>query len=140
MAFLLRGLLSLLLGAAVGVGVYFLLHVEMVHEMVSEQFTLTDLRILVIAGVVAIVVGVDVSCHCFPEATAAPRNESPLGMFLHGFDRGVEKVTGGYAAILSRIITRRVMTIGVGGFVCVRHSCISTACYRPASFRWKTRE
>ena len=30
---------------------------------------------------------------------------------LHLFDRGVEKVTGGYAAILRRIVTRRVLTM-----------------------------
>ena len=33
------------------------------------------------------------------------------------FDRGVEKVTGGYAAILRRIVTRRALTMAVvGGF------------------------
>ena len=32
-------------------------------------------------------------------------------MLLHLFDRGVEKVTGGYAAILRRIVTRRVLTL-----------------------------
>ena len=33
------------------------------------------------------------------------------------FDRGVEKVTGGYAAILRRIVTRRTLTMAVvGGF------------------------
>ena len=33
------------------------------------------------------------------------------------FDRGVEKVTGGYAAILRRIVTRRMLTmVVVGGF------------------------
>ena len=32
-------------------------------------------------------------------------------MLLHLFDRGVEKVTGGYAAILRRIVTRRALTM-----------------------------
>ena len=30
------------------------------------------------------------------------KKRGPLGIFLHVFDRGVEKVTGGYAAILRR--------------------------------------
>ena len=38
--------------------------------------------------------------------------------FVRGpFDRAVEKVTGGYAAILRRIVTRRTLTLAVvGGF------------------------
>jgi hydrophobic/amphiphilic exporter-1 (mainly G- bacteria), HAE1 family len=34
----------------------------------------------------------------------------PLGIFLRLFDRGVERVTGGYAAVLRRIVTRRALT------------------------------
>ena len=37
----------------------------------------------------------------------------PLALFLHLFDRGVEKVTGGYAAVLRRIVTRRGLTMFV---------------------------
>ena len=44
-------------------------------------------------------------------------------MLLHLFDRGVEKVTGGYAAFLRPIVTRRALTMlviagfGVGIFL-----------------------
>ncbi len=34
-------------------------------------------------------------------------------ILLHLFDRGVEKVTGGYAALLRRIVTRRALTMFV---------------------------
>ncbi|MEZ6062104.1 MAG: efflux RND transporter permease subunit [Planctomycetaceae bacterium] len=36
-------------------------------------------------------------------------------MFLHAFDQGVEKVTAGYAAILGKIVTRRLFTLLVIG-------------------------
>ncbi len=35
----------------------------------------------------------------------------PLGLFLHGFNFAVERVTDLYAAILGRIVTRRLLTI-----------------------------
>jgi HAE1 family hydrophobic/amphiphilic exporter-1 len=41
----------------------------------------------------------------------------PLSLLLRAFDRCVEKVTGGYAAVLRRIVTRRMLTVAViGGF------------------------
>ena len=36
-----------------------------------------------------------------------------IALLLYFFDRGVEKVTGGYAAILRRIVTRRTLTLFV---------------------------
>ena len=40
-----------------------------------------------------------------------------LPLLRKPFDRAVEKVTGGYAAILRRIVTRRTLTMAVvGGF------------------------
>jgi HAE1 family hydrophobic/amphiphilic exporter-1 len=37
------------------------------------------------------------------------KSRGPLARLLHLFDRGVERVTGGYAAVLSRIVTRRAL-------------------------------
>ncbi len=34
-----------------------------------------------------------------------------FGIFLRLFDRGVEKVTGGYAAVLRRLVPRRLLTL-----------------------------
>lgn len=113
-SFLLRGLLCLALGTAVGVGFYHLLHVETVHEIVSEQFPLTDFRILFTAGIVAVLAVLSFRAM-FSGSDGTPKRNSPLGLFLRGFDRGVEKITGGYAAILSRIISRRFLTIAIVG-------------------------
>ncbi len=113
-AFILRGLLCLLLGIAVGIGTYFLLHVEIVHEVLSEQMALTDTRLQMISVIVAVLAGFSFRA-AFSGFEDSPKKRSPIGMFLYVFDRGVEKVTGGYAAVVRRIITRRVLTIAVIG-------------------------
>ncbi|WP_286763594.1 MULTISPECIES: efflux RND transporter permease subunit [Rhodopirellula] len=113
-AFALRGLLSLLLGAVVGIGTYFLLHVEIVHEVLSEQIELSDTRIQIVAGVVAVLAAFSFRAS-LSGFDGNPKRRSPIGIFLHVFDRAVEKVTLGYAGILRRIITRRVLTMAVIG-------------------------
>ncbi|MAX39758.1 efflux RND transporter permease subunit [Gimesia sp.] len=110
----LRGLLSVLLGLAVGAGVYFLLHNELIHEVISEQVALNGTRVQIIASIVAVLAILSFRA-AFSGSDGSQKKRSPLGIFLHLFDRGVEKVTGGYAAILGLIITRRVLTIVVIG-------------------------
>lgn len=113
-AVFLRGLLCLLLGAAVGVGVYFLLHVEIVHEVLSEQVELTDRRIEMVAGLIAVLAAFSFRA-AFSGSDGSAKKRSPLGMFLHIFDRGVEKLTLGYASVVGLLITRRILTIIVIG-------------------------
>ncbi len=55
--------------------------------------------------------GPDAHAGPLRDAPQAPRPRSgewrgPLAIFLHLFDRGVEKITGGYAGIVRRIVTR----------------------------------
>ncbi|MDZ4683994.1 MAG: efflux RND transporter permease subunit [Planctomycetaceae bacterium] len=109
-AFVARGLLSVLLGLGVGVAVYYLLHVEFVRELVSEQLPLTETRSAILSGVVALLAMLTFRAW-FSGSDGSEKKRGPLGLFLHLFDRGVEKVTGAYAAILGRIITRRVLTL-----------------------------
>ncbi|SMP73081.1 hydrophobe/amphiphile efflux-1 (HAE1) family protein [Neorhodopirellula lusitana] len=106
-----RGVLSIVLGLCVGVGFYFLLHNEFVHELVNEQFPLTQTRVYVMSGIVA-VMGMFTFRSMFSGSEEGEKKvRGPLGIFLHAFDRGVEKVTGGYAAVLTRIVTFRMLTM-----------------------------
>ena len=117
-AFVLRSILCVLLGLAVGAGFYFLLHIEIVHEVVSEQLPLTDTKVWMIVGVIALLAMFSFRA-ALSGSDGSEKKRGPLGIFLHLFDRGVEKVTGGYAGILRLIITRRVLTmlvIGVFGY------------------------
>ncbi len=112
----LREMLSLLLSLGVGIGFYELLHIEIVHELVSEQLPLTEARVWIIAGIVVLLSYFSFRA-AFSGSDGGKKKRGPLGIFLHIFDRGVEKVTGGYARILGVIITRRILTLVlIGGF------------------------
>ncbi|QDS88391.1 Efflux pump membrane transporter BepE [Rosistilla ulvae] len=116
-AFLIRGFLCTLLGLCVGTGLYALLHNHFVHELISEQIELTPIRTWILVGGVALL-SIFSFRAMFSGSDGSEKKRGPLGIFLHLFDRGVEHVTGGYAAILRRIIPRRILTMGVvGGFV-----------------------
>ncbi len=109
-----RGLLCIVLGLGVGAGVYYLLHVDLVHELVNEQVSLTETRSKVVAGVFALLALLNFRA-VVSGSDGSEKKSGPLGMFLHVFDRGVEKITGGYAGILGLIITRRVLTMLIIG-------------------------
>jgi len=98
------------LGAALfAAGTYYALHDEFVHELVSEQIELTDIKIWVIAAVVAVLAGFSLRATFSDEG--GPERRGPVGAFLKLFDRGVERVIGGYAAVVRRIISRRLLTV-----------------------------
>ncbi len=113
----LRFMVAVLLGLSAGVGVFFLLHVEFVHALVSEQVALTETRSMVVGGVMAVLFMLTFRSVLSGSEPNETKIRGPLGMFLHLFDRGVVKITGGYAAILRRIATRRLLTmVVIGGF------------------------
>ena len=102
--------LSTVLGLVVATGIYFMLHNEIVHELVSEQLELTKVNIWIITALVAILAFFSFRAS-LSNTGDGERKRGPIGAFTHLFDRGVEKVTAIYAAIVSRIIKRRVLTI-----------------------------
>jgi len=73
-----------------------------------RQFGITMATSIVLSGVVALTL-TPVLCAMIlkPHNPNRRKWRSPLAILLHLFDRGVEKVIGGYAAILRRIVTRR---------------------------------
>ena len=78
-----------------------------------RQFGLTMAMSIVLSGVVALTL-TPVLCAMLLKPHAAHVGfRGPLALFLHLFDRGVERVTGGYAAVLRRIVTRRMLTMSV---------------------------
>jgi multidrug efflux pump subunit AcrB len=124
----LRGLTVVLLGLAAGYGIYCLLHVEIIHELLSEQITLTDLaaeegsapklhiREIVISSIMAVLFILSFRAMLSGSEPGEEKKRGPLGIFLHWFNRGVDLVTGGFVAIVSRVITRRLLTMLVIGF------------------------
>jgi HAE1 family hydrophobic/amphiphilic exporter-1 len=76
-----------------------------------RQFAITMATSIVLSGVVALTLTPVLCAMILKHGTGQVKRRGPLGMLLHLFDRGVEKVTGGYAAVLRRVVTRRALTL-----------------------------
>ncbi|PQO33613.1 efflux RND transporter permease subunit [Blastopirellula marina] len=114
-AFVLRGLLAIVLGVAAGYGVYEVLHIEIVHEVISEQFTLTPTRMIVIGSLMAVLFTFSFRAALSGSEPGETKKRGPIGSFLHVFDRGVEAVTAGYTRLVGLVVTRRILTMAVIG-------------------------
>ena len=114
LAIVLRAILVTILGLAAGAICYGLLHIELVHEVLSEQLELTPERVWIISGIVA-VVGILTFAANFSGSKGGKVYKGPIGIFLHWFDRGVEGVTSIFGAIVDKIIVLRVLTLVVIG-------------------------
>ncbi len=79
-----------------------------------RQFGITMATSIILSGVVALTL-TPVLCAMILKPHTGAKKRGPLGMVLHLFDRGVEKVTGGYAALLRPIVTQRLLTLLVIG-------------------------
>jgi HAE1 family hydrophobic/amphiphilic exporter-1 len=76
-----------------------------------RQFAITMATSIVLSGVVALTLTPVLCAMLLKPVPAHGKKGGPLMRLLHVFDRGVEKATGGYAAILRRIVTRRGLTM-----------------------------
>ena len=76
-----------------------------------RQFGITMATSIVLSGVVALTLTPVLCAMILKPHTPGKKKRGPLAFFLHLFDRGVEKVTGGYAVVLRRIVTRRTFTM-----------------------------
>ncbi|MGE3406624.1 MAG: efflux RND transporter permease subunit [Pirellulales bacterium] len=110
-----RGLLAVLLGLGAGYGIYRLLHVEIIHELVSEQIALTEQRSIAIGCVMAVLFVLTFRSILSGSEPDEEKKRGPLGIFLHGFNWGVDKVTNGFVAVVGLLITRRLLTMAVIG-------------------------
>jgi hydrophobic/amphiphilic exporter-1 (mainly G- bacteria), HAE1 family len=78
-----------------------------------RQFGITMATSIVLSGLVALTLTPVLCAMILKPHTNKVKWRGPLAMLLHLFDVGVEKVTGGYAAVLRRIVTRRALTLFV---------------------------
>jgi HAE1 family hydrophobic/amphiphilic exporter-1 len=77
-----------------------------------RQFGITMATSIVLSGVVALTL-TPVLCAMILKPHTGVKKRNPLALFLRLFDRGVEKVTSGYAAFLRPVVTRRMLTMAV---------------------------
>ncbi len=81
-----------------------------------RQFGITMATSIVLSGVVALTL-TPVLCAMILKPHTGQKKRGPLARLMHLFDRGVEKVTVGYAAFLRPVVTRRMLTmLVIGGF------------------------
>ena len=81
-----------------------------------RQFGITMATSIVLSGVVALTL-TPVLCAMILKPHTGHKKRGPLAILLSYFDRGVEKVTGGYASFLTRVVTRRALTgLIIAGF------------------------
>lgn len=107
---------SVVLGLLVGGVALAAFHNELVHELLSEQIELTTLKIVLIALAIAILA--TMSFRASLSGADEKQRRGPIGTFVKRFDRGVERTTGVYAAIVRRILTRRTVTMAlIGGAI-----------------------
>lgn len=112
---MLRWCVSCLFGLFLGFVVCYLLQIHLIHEIISEQVTLTDQRVFFIGIVIGLLGVWNVRAFL---SDVPDKVYGPVGLLLRGFDLGVDRVTNGYVRLLGRIVTRRIMTILViGAFV-----------------------
>jgi multidrug efflux pump subunit AcrB len=114
---MLRTLVTVLLTIVTAVIAYFVLHNHIVHELVNEQIKLTPIKIYVITGAIAVLAFMSFRAS-LSGADGSEKKKGPIALFLHQFNIGVEKTTGAYAAIVRRIISRRVLTMAFVGAAC----------------------
>lgn len=96
-----------------------------------RQFGITMATSIILSGVVALTL-TPVLCAMILRPHVAVKSRGPLGMLLHLFDRGVEKVTSAYAAFLRPIVTQRMLTLLIIGGFCFAIYAVNTQL--PAGF------
>ncbi len=75
-----------------------------------RQFGITMATSIVLSGIVALTLTPVLCAMILKPHSHGQKKRGPLGIFLHLFDRGVERVTGRYAGLVRRIVTRRALT------------------------------
>ena len=117
-----RAILAVILGIVCGYICYELLHVELIHEVVGEQLPLShhgheawNSTEKIIGLVMAILFALTFRAMFSGSEPGEVKVRGPLGIFLHYFNWGVDKVTAAFVAIVSKIITRRLLTMVVIG-------------------------
>ena len=78
-----------------------------------RQFSITMASAIVLSGIVALTVTPVLCAMILKNTHGKPRKKHLLNRFIDSFNRGFEKLTGGYVKILRLIAHRRLITIGL---------------------------
>lgn len=77
-----------------------------------RQFSITMASSILISGIVALTL-TPVLCAMILRNNHNQHKKSLFDKFINAFNRGFERITGNYVAVLNRIVARRVLTFGI---------------------------
>jgi HAE1 family hydrophobic/amphiphilic exporter-1 len=78
-----------------------------------RQFAITMATAIVLSGVVALTLTPVLCAMILKNNHGKPKKRTPIDRLLGSFNRGFDKLTGRYAALLKLIVNRRVITFGI---------------------------
>ncbi|MDA8693319.1 efflux RND transporter permease subunit [Saprospiraceae bacterium] len=79
-----------------------------------RQFSITMASAIVISGIIALTL-TPVLCAMLLKNNHGKKRTSLFDRFIDWFNRQFDKLTGGYVAILNKIVARRIVTFGILG-------------------------
>ncbi|MBP6313076.1 MAG: efflux RND transporter permease subunit [Flavobacteriales bacterium] len=83
-----------------------------------RQFSITMAGSIIISAVVALTLTPVLCAMLMKPHNGTHTKKSIMDRFINWFNRGFERITGRYVAILNRIVMRRVITFGMLGAFC----------------------
>lgn len=78
-----------------------------------RQFSITMASSIVISGIVALTLTPVLCAMILKNNHGKPKKKTPISIFIDAFNRWFEKLTGRYINILSKIVSRRLVTLFV---------------------------
>lgn len=78
-----------------------------------RQFSITMASSIILSAIVALTLTPVLCAMILKNYHGKPRKKSPLNRFIDWFNRGFEKLTGKYVAVLNVIVTRRILTVSI---------------------------
>lgn len=76
-----------------------------------RQFSITMASSIVISGIVALTLTPVLCAMILKNNHGKPKRKTPISIFIDGFNKLFEKVTGRYVSLLNVIVSRRVVTV-----------------------------
>ncbi|MDC6387550.1 efflux RND transporter permease subunit [Maribacter sp. PR1] len=78
-----------------------------------RQFSITMAGSIVISAVVALTLTPVLCAILLKNNHGKQKRKSPIDKFIDWFNKGFERLTGGYVGLLNKIVARRVVTFGI---------------------------
>lgn len=84
-----------------------------------RQFSITMAGSIILSAIVALTLTPVLCAMILKPHSATHKKKSLMDRFIDSFNRGFEKITGRYIAILNRTVARRLVTFGILGAFCI---------------------